>query len=97
MRPFLTDAERHASRARPTQAEADVLEGPFVAALLIVDDQDAVLQADFIEVLSVKTGQAEAVEPIEAGQQSACGSNGRDRGGLRDRAGLIWGLTCRLT
>ena len=40
-------------------------------ALLIVDDQIAVLQADLVEVLAVETGQAEAVEPVETGEQPA--------------------------
>ena len=55
---------------RPAKAEADVFEIPFVAALLIVDDEVAVLQTDFVEVLPVKPGQAQAVEPVEAGKQS---------------------------
>ena len=43
---------------------------PLVAALLVVDDQIAVLQADLVEILAVETGQAQAVEPVEAGEQS---------------------------
>jgi len=58
--------------ARPSKAEGDVLEIPFVAALLVVNDKVSVLQTDFVEVLSVKAGQAQAVEPIKAGKQSAC-------------------------
>jgi len=77
MPAFFADAQRHPSGARPAQAEADILERPFVAALLIVDDQDAVLQADFVEVLSVEPGEAQAVQPIETGQQSARGRRGR--------------------
>src|SRR5579859_4097908 len=68
----LTEAQRHAAAARPAKAEIDVFEFPFVAALLVVDDQIAVLQADLVEVLAVKTGEAEAVEPIETGEHSAC-------------------------
>src|SRR5437879_9595956 len=64
-------AQRHAAAAGPAKTEGDVLEIPFVAALLIVDDQVSVLQTNFIEVLSVESGQAQAVEPIEAGKQSA--------------------------
>ncbi len=70
MGALLAETERHPACARPPQAEADVIERPFVAALLIVDDQIAILQADFVEVLSVETGQAQAVEPVETGQQS---------------------------
>src|ERR1700681_5084726 len=64
-------AQRHAAAAGPAKTEGDVLEIPFVAALLVVDDQVSVLQTDFIEVLSVQAGQAQAVEPIEPGKQSA--------------------------
>lgn len=52
--------------ARPAQAERDVLKRPFAAALLIVDDQIAVLETDLVEVLAVEAGQAQAVEPVEA-------------------------------
>ena len=68
---LLAHAQRHTAAARPAQTEADVFEIPFVAALLIVDDEIAVLQTDFVEVLSVKSGQAQTVEPVEAGKQSA--------------------------
>ena len=69
--PSSPTLQRHPAAARPAKTEADVLEIPFVAALLIVDDQVSVLQADFIEVLSVEPGQAQAVEPVEPGKQSA--------------------------
>ena len=67
-RALLAEAERDAATARPAQAERDVLKRPFVAALLVVDDQIAVLQADLVEVLAVETGQAQTVEPVEARQ-----------------------------
>ena len=70
MAALFADAERHPAAARPPEAEGDVLEIPFVAALLIVDGQDSVLQTNFIEVLAIKAGQAQAVEPVEAGKQS---------------------------
>src|ERR1700753_3683652 len=59
--PLLADGQRHAAAARPAQADGDVVEIPFVAALLVVDDQLAVLQTDFVEVLSVEPGEAQAV------------------------------------
>src|SRR3954463_5612178 len=80
-----TKAQGHSAAARPAQAEADIFKRPFVAALLIVDDKVAVLQTDFVEVLSIKAAQAEAVEPIEAGQQSVLGviDGARRRAGRR--------------
>ena len=87
MSALFAETQGHPAGAWPPQAEADVIERPFVAALLIVDDQIAVLQTDFVEVLSVETRQAQAVEPIEARQQSvlraACGRRGC--GGLGGR------------
>ena len=70
MATFFAYLQRHPAAARPAKTEADILEIPFVAALLIVDDQISVLQADFIEVLSVEPGQAQAVEPVEPGKQA---------------------------
>ena len=84
MAALLADAQRHAAAARPAKTQGDVLEIPFVAALLIVDDQPSVFQTDLVEVLSVESGQAEAVEPVEAGKQSALRAIGGGRGlGLR--------------
>ena len=80
-RALFADAERHAAAARPAKAEADILEVPFVAALLIVDDQVAVLQTDLVEVLAVEPGQAQAVEPVEPGEQSVLRRVGRRRAG----------------
>jgi hypothetical protein len=71
MAAFFADLQRHPAATRPAKTEADILEIPFVAALLIVDDQISVLQPDFVEVLSVEPGQAQAVEPVEPGKQSA--------------------------
>src|SRR6476659_3903570 len=71
MTALFTHTQRHPAAARPAKAQGNVFEIPFVAALLIVDDQVAVLQTDFVEVLAVEPGQAQAVEPIEAGEQSA--------------------------
>ena len=87
MSALFAETQGHPAGAWPPQAEADVIERPFVAALLIVNDQIAVLQTDFVEVLSVETRQAQAVEPIEARQQSVlrgacgrrCGCGGLDR------------------
>ena len=73
---FFTDAQRHPAGARPPKTESDVFEIPFVAALLIVNDKVSVLQTDFVEVLSVQSGQAQTVEPIEAGKQAALGAIG---------------------
>ena len=70
MATFFAYLQRHPAAARPAKTEADILEIPFVAALLIVDNQISVLQADFIEVLSVEPGQAQAVEPVEPGKQA---------------------------
>src|ERR1700742_4626228 len=86
---LFTDTERHAAAAWPTKAERNVFEIPLVAALLIVNDQVSVLQADFVEVLSVEAGQAQAVEPIKTGKQSARRITAirrcRGRGGLSGR------------
>src|ERR1035437_6627939 len=71
MATLFANAQRHPAAAGPAKTEGDVFEVPFVAALLIVDNKVSVLQTDFIEVLSVKSGQAQAVEPIEAGEQTA--------------------------
>src|ERR1700760_69750 len=70
VRALLAETERRAAGARSAQAEIYVLKIPFVAALLVVDDKHAVLQADLVEVLSVETGEAETVEPVEAGEQT---------------------------
>src|SRR3979490_1893331 len=70
MAPLFAHAQRHPAAARAAQTKRDILEIPFVAALLIVDNQVSVLQPDFIEVLSVEPRQAEAVEPIKSGEQS---------------------------
>src|ERR1700694_5927529 len=88
-------AQRHAAAAGPAKTEGDVLEIPFVAALLIVDDHVSVLQPDFVEVLSVKSGQAQAVEPIEAGQKPAwrIGTRGGRRRGRSGSSGwCAWDL-----
>jgi hypothetical protein len=71
MAALFAHAQRHPAAAGPAKAERDVVEIPFVAALLIVDDKVSVLQTDLVEVLPVKSGQAQAIEPIEAGKQSA--------------------------
>ena len=71
MAAIFPDTERNPAAMRAAKAEADVFELPFVATLLIVNNEVAVLQADFVEVLPVQPGQAQAVEPVEAGQQSA--------------------------
>src|SRR5260370_9688013 len=73
MASFTSYARRHPAATRPAKTQGDVVELPFVAALLVVDNQVAVLQTDFIEILSVQSGQAQAVEPIETGEQSARG------------------------
>ena len=77
---FFAEAQRDTAIARAAQAEADIVEGPFVAALLVVDDEIAVLQADLDEVLSVEAGEAEAVEPVEAGEDPALGGVSGRRG-----------------
>ena len=71
---LFADAQRHPAAVRPAKTERNVFEIPFVAALLVVDDQASVLQTDLIEILSIQSGQAEAVEPIEAGKQSVLGT-----------------------
>ena len=86
VRALLAEAERDAATARPAQAEADVLKGPFAAALLIVDDQVAVLQTDLVEVLAVEAGHAQTVEPVEALKNAARWP--RLGSGLRCVAGL---------
>jgi hypothetical protein len=73
--------QRHAATARPAKAEADIVKGPFVAALLIVNDKIAVLQTDLVEVLSVEAGQAQAVEPVETRKQSVLRRLGSSRSG----------------
>ncbi|MBA7481600.1 hypothetical protein ES707_17074 [subsurface metagenome] len=84
---LFAEAQRDAAAARTPQAQAYVLERPFVAALLVVDDKVAVLQADFVEVLSVETGEAETVEPVEAGENAGlCAVRcGRSRATCRRR------------
>ena len=67
---LLAEPNRDPAAAWPAHAEADIFKRPFVAALLVVDDEIAVLEADLVQVLAVEPGQAEAVEPVEAGQQS---------------------------
>ena len=85
MAALLAEAQRYATAAGSTKAEGDVLEIPFIAALLIINDQVAVLQTDFVEILPVEPGQAQAVEPVKASQQPArrvpaVGSRWRRRG-----------------
>src|SRR6185437_14683950 len=48
MTAIFANAEGNAAATRAAKAEADVFELPFVAALLIVDNEVAVLQTDFV-------------------------------------------------
>ncbi len=91
-RALLAEAERDAATARPAQAERDVLKAPFAAALLIVDDQIAVLQTDLVEVLAVEPGHAQTVEPVEALKNATRGSGlGSGLGCVRTcRSGSEW-------
>ena len=83
---LFTDGQRNSAATGATETEGDVLEIPFVTALLIVNDQVTVFQTDFIEVLPIEAGQAQAVEPIKAGKQSGL----RGVGACRRRGGLGW-------
>ena len=65
------DAEYDAAAMRAAKAQADIVKAPQVAALLIVDHQSPVFQADLIEILPVEPCQAKAVEPVQPRQQSA--------------------------
>ena len=105
-RTLLAKAHCNPTAARPAHAEADIFECPFVAALLVVDDEIAVLEADLVEVLPIEASQAEAVEPVEAGQQSvrrrvrrrhryALGGRGRLAGECRRYAGIALGGDAR--
>src|SRR5665213_4580511 len=86
MAALFANAERYSAGARPAKTKADVLEIPFVAAILVVDDQDPVLQANFVEILAIKSRQAQAVQPVEARQQSALRvGNRRGRAGFGGR------------
>src|SRR5262249_12578376 len=67
---LFAEADRATTAARAAEAQADIFKRPFVAALLVVDEKVAVLQTDLIEVLSVETGEAETVEPVEPGQNT---------------------------
>src|SRR6202008_360689 len=66
---LFADAQCDPAAARSAQAEADVLKIPFVAALLVLDDEPSVLQADLIEILAVEPGEAEAIEPLKPRKQ----------------------------
>ena len=79
----LAKTHRDAARMRAAQVQRDVVEGRGVAALLVVDHQRAVLEADLVEVLAVQSGQAEAVEPLQPGEEAA----GRRFLGRRNRRG----------
>src|SRR3954453_21270347 len=94
MGALFAEAQRHAATAGPPQAEADIFERPFVAALLIVDDEVPVLQADLVEVLAVEPGQAQAVDPVEAGKQSALRAFGSRRSGTGWNGGCRWRSGC---
>ena len=68
----LSPAEPLCLRATATVHEAvQAMLARRQAGVLIVDGEVSVLQADFVEVLAVQSGQAQAVEPIEPRQQSA--------------------------
>ena len=71
MAAIFADTQRNAAAIGRRRLRLIFSKLPFVAALLIVDNEVAVLQTDLIEVLPVQPGQAQAVEPVEAGQQSA--------------------------
>ena len=88
-RTVLAKAHCNPTAPRPAHAEADIFECPFVAALLVVDDEIAVLEADLVQILSVEAGQTEAIEPVEAGQQSILRGVGSGHNGtLRRRRPL---------
>src|SRR5581483_2837644 len=86
-RTVLAEAESHAAAERPAQAEADVLKIPFVAALLLIDDQTAVLQTDLVEILPVEPGEAQAVQPVETRQDTAIAAALRSHGWHRRNHG----------
>ena len=69
---FLTDTERDTAADRPPQAHTDVREVDGAAAALVLDHQRTIAQTDFVEAFSVEAIGAEAVEPVERGDQSAC-------------------------
>ena len=69
VRVLLADAERDAAAARTAHAQGDVLEAPVIAALAIVDDDVAVLDADLVQIVAVEARRAHAVEARERRQQ----------------------------
>ena len=57
------EAKDHAALRRPRQADIDPAERPTLAVALVVDDQIAVLEAEFAQIVAVEAGRAEAVDP----------------------------------
>ena len=62
-----TEREQHLARARPRQAEIDLLEFRLLAVAQVLDHQVAALEADLDQVTPVEPERAETVEPGEQG------------------------------
>ena len=53
------EPEDHAALRRPRQADVDLVEGPPLAVALVVDDQIAVLETEFAQIVAVEAGRAQ--------------------------------------
>ena len=80
IRTFLTHGHHNAAGRGPSQAEADIVEGNFGLALLVVDQKRAVAQTDLVQALAVQPLGAERIEPVHHRKQSGRGRC--DRWGL---------------
>ena len=95
-RIFRTDLEYDTALARPREARIDALEGPLLAVAPVVDDEPAVLEAEFAQIVAVETSHfvdpgEHARDVIEGGARSgraACSCAGIGAGcGLAARIG----------
>src|SRR4029078_1941385 len=60
-----TDCQRDAAAGRTGQTQIDVMERPLLAAALVVDDEVAILEAEFAKLVPVKAGGTDPVDPGE--------------------------------
>src|ERR1043166_10293373 len=59
------DRQGDAASFWPSQAQVDIVKRPLLAATLIVNGQISVLESNLAEILAVKSGGADAIDPSE--------------------------------
>ncbi len=88
---FRCDPEDHAALLRPRQADVDLAESPTLAVALIVDDQIAVLETEFLQIVAVEAGRAQTVDP---GQERRRRPQTGAQRALRHQRVAVWRMCC---